>query len=97
MELWIRSQDKNELVKIEEVCIHIDEDGFIGIWSYGSNKNLKYYLGNYSTKERALEVLNKIQERIVNLQLVSLEEKGKARKDVYTTPYLECVYQMPKE
>ena len=92
MDLWVRSQDKTELVKIEEVCIHIDEDGFIGIWSYGSNKNLKYYLGNYSTKERALEVLDEIQRLITDLQYLSYGIEN----DKFCS-YRPNVYEMPEE
>ena len=66
MELWIRSQDKKNLVKI------INQIGL----NYANNKMIianyqpdfigtqgEYYekLGTYTTKERALEVLDDIQ------------------------------------
>ena len=93
MDLWIRSQDKESLIKVSNVQYsYLNDKHFIGTYY----DNLKI-LGQYETKERALEVLDEIQERIVNLQLVNLEEKGKARKDVYTREYLRCVYEMPKE
>ena len=95
MELWIRSQDRETLVKVNNLSLVHDTDTWEIINSYADHQY--WELGTYTTKERALEVLNKIQERILNLQLVSLEERGKARKDVRITPYLECVYQMPKE
>ena len=98
MELWIRSQDKETLIKIENIS-RDSENYIIGNLISDDNKSICDYwrLGHYKTKERALEVLDEIQERILNLQLVSLEERGKARQDARTKPYLECVYQMPKE
>lgn len=81
MELWIRSQDKTELVKIEEICIDIDDDGFIGVWSYGSNKHLKYYLGTYNSKERALEVLDEIQN-MIKPTLINTEYHSEIKQDV---------------
>ena len=84
----MRSQNKNVLT----TCNYFDvnDEGEIIIYDGCP-------IAKYKTKERALEVLDEIQERIINLQLVSLEERGKARQDVYTRSYLECVYQMPKE
>ena len=73
MELWIRNQEKDHLIKIEEINIEIDDDGFVGIWSYGSNKYLKWYLGNYATKERALEVLDEIQNLMRSLTVSNLK------------------------
>lgn len=54
MELWIRSQDRIALTKINSIGIEYDKE-LIG---YG---NVCVKLGKYSTKERALEVLNEIQ------------------------------------
>jgi hypothetical protein len=73
MELWIRSQDKEELLKINarlfikeitNVGFSIEndlctDDGFIS-------------LGIYETKERALEVLDEIQSYISILNAMSL-------------------------
>ena len=109
MELWIRSQDKNHLVKVEEINIEIDNDGFVGIWSYGSNKYLKWYLGNYATIERTLEVLDEIQN--IMMPKISFEPIVKEIYD-YKEPFVEhkvigskttieeistYVYEMPEE
>lgn len=94
MDLWIRSQKKDKLFKINGVDVTKKNDNSYEITGYTT---YDIFLGKYKTKERALEILNQIQERIINLQLVQLEERGKARKDVYITPYLECVYKMPEE
>lgn len=85
MELWIRSQDKKRLTKIEDVYMVEDEDGKDNILSFP-----KYYIGNtlvghlgvYKSKERALEVLDEIQNILEPLLIVknctNKEEKQKA-------------------
>lgn len=57
MELWIRSQGKMMLRKIDNafiddrtICTYSGDDAFI--------------LGEYATKERALEVLDEIQQAL---------------------------------
>jgi len=96
MELWIRSQDREELLKFEEICVRVDQDGFAGIWSYGSNKDLRYYLGTYETKERALEVLDEIQSRLdVFVNSEFLKSITDVSKQVYIAPFI--VYEMPKK
>ena len=94
MDLWIRSQDKRMLTKIDYLYLEVNDGREI---LGGNHYMINQSLGIYKSKERALEVLDEIQERIVNLQLVNLEEKGKARADVYKNEYLRCVYEMPKE
>lgn len=89
MELWIRSQDREHLMKTTDVDISVDDKTIILINNYEMAK--------YKTKERALEVLDEIQIRIINLQLVGLEEKGQARKDARINDELKCIYEMPKE
>ena len=86
MDLWIRSQDKKKLIKVDEVKIETVVKGNIFIYSHATD------LGTYKTKERALEVLDEIQEYINNKcqQYIS---KG----DYYTSKYEYRVYQMPEE
>ncbi len=56
MKLWIRSQDGILLEKAEAIKI-ANYDGTIGIVI-----NNDYVFGEYKTKERAIEVLDEIQE-----------------------------------
>ncbi len=101
MELWIRSQDRIALTKINSIGIEYDKK-LIG---YG---NVCVKLGNYSTKQRALEVLDEIQsilkptikinyeyddsQPIMNGEwLKSLKEESKIEE---LSTY---VYEMPKE
>lgn len=64
MELWIRNQDRENLVKVE--LLEISERGkdcmIITIF-----QNKVAHLGIYKTKERALEVLDEIQDLMRSL------------------------------
>lgn len=58
MELWIRSQDGNSLIKTNHLYGDIfPEDGYFKIFDMpGEN-----ILGKYKSKERTIEILNEIQ------------------------------------
>ena len=59
MELWIRSQDKEELMKVDYLYIPISRTGeHFGIYTKVDVRD--ELLGLYKTKERALEVLDEI-------------------------------------
>lgn len=79
MELWIRSQDKEMLFKVNNSLIikHNDnvENGMYFIECDGSK------IAMYKTRERALEVLDEIQQYIL-------------LPNIDNSTY---VYQMPKE
>ena len=89
MKLWIRSQDKESLVKFEKIeliydylcsndvqLIHIETD--------------KGRIGSYSTKERALEILDEIQNHMKKIGKMELDnDKGLI--------YYSNIYEMPQE
>lgn len=54
--MWIRSQDRKILTEIHDVEI---DSGF-KVWGSGS------LIGEYSTEEKALKVLDRIEELIAN-------------------------------
>ena len=54
--MWIRTQDKEMIMNCNAVGIGLEEQ--TTIWSGG------YVLGTYSTKEKALKVLDMIEDRI---------------------------------
>ena len=116
MELWIRSQDKSKIVKVNELYSSLQEDfgtGKFGIYSSNTNyyqKERPLLLGNYKTKERALEVLDEIQRIIhptvfmsseINTDDNSWVENGiiyQKYKDNFDIQELSTyVYEMPKE
>lgn len=100
--LWIRSQDKMNLVKINQISInYANKTQIIAncLPEYYENSG-NYYelLGTYKTKERALEVLDDIQnficieihENNINYEEADLILKGKI------VDSLCKVYQMPE-
>lgn len=63
MELWIRSQDRTFLRKVNTIGIVEGRD----FWSI--DENLTVSFGKYKTKERALEVLDEIQKLLKTAEL----------------------------
>lgn len=56
MELWIRSQDKNRLFKVNKVDIDLHLQRII--------VNGEFFMGIYKTNERCIEILDEIQKLI---------------------------------
>lgn len=61
MELWVRSQDKRILQKIDNIFLDANYENK-RICTFDGDINVN--LGEYKTKERALEVLDEIQTYI---------------------------------
>ena len=85
MELWIRSQDKMALSQIKQVAIEYDKR-IIGYNGYCVK------LGEYKTKERALEVLDEIQDLLMS----KVHDRHINKFDIYNGDTIK-VYEMPKE
>lgn len=69
MELWIRSQNKKKLHNIKHLELDNDETGIFNADTYT-------LLGKYNSKERALEVLDEIQnilKPIINCEPITRE------------------------
>lgn len=78
MELWIRSQDKRTLINTRRIDA---DDNNIIVWDEGRYAN-EIYLGIYKTKERAIEILDEIQDLLQNAYIGNVNR---------------IVYQMPKD
>jgi hypothetical protein len=95
MELWVRSQDREHLMKTTDVDLDCDDKRAILINNY--------HMGVYKTKERALEVLDEIEERLTmlnTLNLVKNELMLEAYKNAMGEDKIKGIgypYQMPKE
>ena len=85
MELWIRSQNKKKLHNIKHLELDNDETGIFIADTYT-------LLGKYNSKERALEVLDEIEDLIMGKTL----EKHINKFDTYNSEKIK-VYEMPKE
>ena len=99
MELWIRSQNKQSLLKPISISLDNDKTGIYGYY------DADYYevLGKYVTKERALEVLDEIEERIMLINTINIAKDTDsliACKNVLTEEKIKGLnypYQMPEK
>lgn len=105
MDLWIRTQSRKQLIKCEN--IYIDNIGYTSQTYYINADSIR--LGEYKTKERALEVLDEIQKLLQPQTIINYESKLEfhpeytAQNIVKTIPKTEIkelstyVYEMPEE
>jgi hypothetical protein len=93
MELWIRSQDRENLIPVSNPICIIDTEIV-----YKESATYIITLAKYKTKERALEVLDEIQYKIKNMYILencklpkrSCIERSLARDNFN-------IYEMPEE
>ncbi len=90
MDLWIRSQDKRILQKVDNIYLNANYDNK-RICSYDNESEIE--LGTYKAKERALEVLNEIQEKLK----AGFVYDSRTSYSMNQTIFRNEVYQMPKE
>ena len=66
MGIWIRSQDKKSLLLCESFDVGCDNDNYNILVNYELRNNEKHYslMGNYSSVEKAVLVLDMIQKHI---------------------------------
>lgn len=91
--MWIRSQNKKILSKVNEVliCTMDDNKYFIsGFWDKGSDT-----LGIYSSEEKALSVLDEIQKRIEYPEASLISPT--ALRNYYRLSSVGHFYQMPAD
>ena len=93
MELWIRSQDKDIILKVKSIIID-DNNNDIYTQDYIGENLVTYTLGRYETKERALEVLDEIHQRLIDIQCLEII---KETTDGMKKRGVDCVYTMPQE
>lgn len=97
MDLWIRSQNEEKLIKVNNICLGYAEK--LNMYYLGVFYDDLQILGKYKTKERALEILDDIQDFInveINIQGVSPEIA-----DLYIKGAIlestQKIYEMPEE
>lgn len=89
--MWIRSQNKELLVDTKSVGIFHGTDGYCRIQCL-DNKIYDFeriILGYYTTSEKANEVLDMIQEKIMHGNRLIKKDKYDLR--------IDAVFEMPKE
>ena len=98
MELWIRSQDREKLIKVKDLYVekYPSSNNRYAIYNffYDDLDDCDIPLGTYETRERALEVLDEIQ----NIFSLKIENKSYEEADlILKAKMLDSCYQMPKE
>ena len=103
MNLWVRNQDKTILQKVDNLLIS-DGNNAKGTFNiYTNSLPAQNVLGRYKTKERALEVLDEIQERIMLINTINIAKDTDsliACKNVLTEEKIKGLnypYQMPEK
>lgn len=104
MELWIRSQDRMTLLNYSRIAVEPmpkscngEDKGYMFVGDH------YYNLGEYKSKERALEVLDEIEERIMLINTINIAKDTDsliACKNVLTEEKIKRLnypYQMPEK
>lgn len=79
MGLWIRSQDKETLIKCNSFSLTID-NRIITKYKYVDGYEYYECLGTYSSKEQALKVLDLIQKELeMNLDVFQMPQDSEVR------------------
>jgi hypothetical protein len=88
MAIWVRSQDGKRLVNVQYLSIsHHNAKQICGDVGVAESD---FMLGEYLTDQRALEVLNDIEEHIVEMQLAKLTNQNHVTRG-------SLVYKMPEK
>ena len=102
MELWVRSQDRTKLVKSNYLSLFLSDTNWF-IYT-DTETGEPFSIGKYKTEERALEVLDEIEERICMLQTIELTKGNEIMIKAYNNAMgedkmkgLGYPYQMPME
>lgn len=105
MELWVRSQDKRILQKVDNIFLDANYENK-RISTYDGNCSTE--LGTYKTKKRAIEVLDEINKLLIPKPIISTYNVEQAEllngtvfikpmlDDIKIESYTSYVYQMPE-
>lgn len=98
--MLIRSQDKTALVKFENIVVNLKLPDSLKVicwsWQDAQGSGGYFILGKYSTKEKAMKVLDMIQEAYSEYQImlnfsVSYLHEFKEKTDGF------AIFQMPED
>ena len=91
--MWVRSQNKEILINANSFRIMEDFNSYCIVYDFYDGE--LYYLGEYSTKEKAMKVMDMIHNQIM---LGSLKyEDVKSNDNTQQWLKSEFVFQMPKD
>ena len=89
--MWIRSQCKTTLIEVKNIST---DDGVI--LHYNGDETYTI-LGEYSTEEKAIKVLDMIQDRICGIEYTHLASLIKSGSKFVTIDASGTVFQMPQD
>lgn len=98
--IWIRSQNKRYLEYCDAFCIVTPIDEFITPVEEQNKYLIKTYsttLGIYSSKEKAMKVMDDIQEVIMGCKLFLNTGNSNCNKITYINNNDMKVFQMPED
>lgn len=88
--MLIRSQDKTALVKFENIVVNLKLPDSLNVicWSFQDAQRSGGYfiLGKYSTKEKAMKVLDMIQEAYCKFMSVKNDDAWNGKESVFYMP-----------
>lgn len=96
--MWIRSQNKEILINANNFRIAIESNSYYIIYDFYDGEY--YHLGEYSTKEKALKVLDFIQRKLILHFTETYEIVRPVLNSEQWEPYWkknEYVFQMPAD
>ena len=94
--MWIRSQNDYILANVNSIRIFkCDLDGYVYYSIHGHYDRYEQSLGYYSTKKKALKVLDEIQHSIMTEHQYHTDEANCTMR-FFTKEYKE-IYQMPQD
>lgn len=97
--MWIRSQNKECLIKLDDYIHYFydDRENEHGIGSH------MVTLGVYESKERALEVLNMIEDTLIARRMIDIYGNNSAlfngisKENIEKTFNITAVFEMPEK
>lgn len=98
--MWIRSQDDRLLIDANKIYVGGTDDpkyqmGDFKYRIYNIGESCNYFLGDYSSKEKALKVLDEIQTCIMTEHHYHTDDANCTRR-FFTKEWKE-IYQMPQD
>lgn len=93
--MWIRIQSKEAITKIIAVTLDTTKNGVYTIRGFNENSSITHmYLGSYSTKEKAMKVLDMIHTFLNTNCIKKVEDTSTVYREITT----RCnVFQMPQD
>lgn len=114
--MLIRSQDKTALVKFENIVVNLKLPDSLNVicwsWQDAQRSGGYFILGKYSTKEKAMKVLDMVQEAYADAELIPMtasnigkmfakasasKENGLLAEAIGKVLMNKMVFQMPED